>query len=430
MMRVAGLLLFTACAVLSQPCFAGSRFPQPEFDSGYVMPIQEYGDVQSPALEYLDVVVLVCALSAASYLALKKRSRTGIVLLSIFSLAYFGFWKMGCACAVGSIQNMTLVVFDEGYSIPVTVLTFFFLPLFFTLFFGRTFCGAVCPLGAVQDLVALRPKGLPPALERVLGIIPYLYLGLAVLMAATGSSFVICRFDPFVALFRRSGEVSMLLLGAFFLLVGVFVARPYCRFFCPYGVLLKWASWLSRRHLTITPDECIQCRLCEDSCPFGAILKPAPDKYPERRSVGMRRLALLIFTVPVLVALGIWGGRRLEIPLSQVNPTIVLAERMVAENTGLVEGTTLRSERFRAEGRPVRELYAEALMMRARFRTGTRFLGGFIGLIVGLSLIGLSIRRTRTGYEPDRANCLSCGRCIEYCPVERKGHDGDVREND
>ena len=42
-----------------------------------------------------------------------------------------------------------------------------------------------------------------------------------------------------------------------------------------------------------------------------------------------------------------------------------------------------------------------------------------MGLILGVSLVGLSLRRTRLDYEPDRARCMSCGRCFSYCPREQ-----------
>ena len=41
------------------------------------------------------------------------------------------------------------------------VIAIFALPLVFTLFFGRSFCASVCPLGAVQELVAVRPVQVP-----------------------------------------------------------------------------------------------------------------------------------------------------------------------------------------------------------------------------------------------------------------------------
>ena len=138
---------------------------------------------------------------------------------------------------------------------------FFVLPLLSTLFYGRTFCAGVCPLGAIQDLVIVKPISLPKWLNKTLGLIPYVYLSLAVLFAATGTDFIICRYDPFVGIFRMDAKFLMIVLGVAFLLMGMFVGRPYCRFLCPYGVLLSWMSRFSKKHLTITPSECIQCKL-------------------------------------------------------------------------------------------------------------------------------------------------------------------------
>ncbi|NIL97025.1 MAG: 4Fe-4S binding protein, partial [Planctomycetales bacterium] len=61
---------------------------------------------------------------------------------------------------------------------------FFLLPLVFTLFFGRTFCAAVCPLGAVQELVSVRHVRVPRWLDQSLGMLAYIYLGAAVILAA------------------------------------------------------------------------------------------------------------------------------------------------------------------------------------------------------------------------------------------------------
>ncbi|MHC4483100.1 MAG: 4Fe-4S binding protein, partial [Planctomycetota bacterium] len=64
------------------------------------------------------------------------------------------------------------------------------------------------------------------------------------------------------------------------------------------------------------------------------------------------------------------------------------------------------------------DLYDEASAIIDRFAFGGWFFGGFVGLVVGLKLIGLSVRRQRTDYEADRASCIACGRCFEYCPRE------------
>jgi Fe-S-cluster-containing hydrogenase component 2 len=57
-------------------------------------------------------------------------------------------------------------------------------------------------------------------------------------------------------------------------------------------------------------------------------------------------------------------------------------------------------------------------------------LGGWVGLVVGIKLITLSVRRKREEYQPDRARCVSCARCYWYCPGEqvRLGIINDVSE--
>lgn len=399
---------------------AESRFPHPDFESGYVSPITTEPMPENAAVEYLDTLVLLGTLILASWLVLKRRSRNEIYALMIFSLIYFGFWRKGCICPVGSIQNVVMALTNPSYALPVTVLAFFLLPLIFSLFFGRTFCAAVCPLGAIQDAVILKPIELPWAVSRTLRLIPYIYLGAAVLLTATGSAFIICRLDPFVALFRLNGEFSMMMLAALFLLIGIFIARPYCRFFCPYGVLLNWASRFSRWHMTITPGECVQCRLCEDSCPFDAIRKPVPTKSPEAKEKAHRRLLFILALLPLLVLVTGFAGSRLHIPLSKLDNTVILAEQIRLEEQVPTTETTLQSDAFREAGKPVEELYADAENLRKRMHTGGWLFGCFIGMAIGCSLITFSVRRTRNDYEPDRAECLSCGRCFAYCPVKKE----------
>jgi polyferredoxin len=159
----------------------------------------------------------------------------------------------------------------------MAVALIFALPLLFALLFGRVFCAAVCPLGVLQDLVLIKPLRLPQWLSRALGVIPPIVLGLAVLFAVTGTGFIVCRFDPYVVLFRRSGPGFMLILAAVAVGTAVFVGRPYCRFFCPLGVILGALSRWSWFKVSVTPDECVNCSLCEDACPFGAIEPPVPE---------------------------------------------------------------------------------------------------------------------------------------------------------
>jgi ferredoxin len=243
----------------------------------------------------------MATLALSSWLVYQRRSRKGLIALSIFSLAYFGFYRKGCVCAIGSVQNIALALCDSSYALPASVLVFFLLPLVFTLFLGRTFCAAVCPHGALQDLLLLKPLKVPEFLEQGLSVLPFVYLGAGILFAGTGSAFVICQYDPFVPVFRMSGRTLMVLSGIALLVLAVFVGRPYCRFLCPYGALLKLAAILAKRRVRVTPDHCTKCRLCEASCPFGALREPQePQADLAELGKDRRRLVLLLGMLPVL----------------------------------------------------------------------------------------------------------------------------------
>jgi ferredoxin len=362
-------------------------------------------------IHILDFAILILALSAASYFALKLRSRSGIIVTLIFSLLYFGFYRGGCVCVVGSIQNVSLALFSNSYQVSWVVFAFFATPIVFTLFFGRAFCGAVCPLGAIQDIFILKPLKIPRWLEDVLGMIPYLYLGIVVLFAATGTGFIICRMDFFVAFFRFSGPLHKMILGAAILALGIFVARPYCRFLCPYGVLLRWASLVSWKHLKISPDDCVKCSLCVDACPFAAIDEPAPAKFAEPRSKGVRRLAILILIIPLAIGAGAFAGRLAGPMLAIVNPVVRLAMQQTSDE---------RDNRVPAYDSL---MIKRAAVIKDNIVFGSILLGIFIGLVVALKLISLSIRRSNDCYVPEQAKCLECARCLPACPVQPPEHN-------
>lgn len=283
---------------------AQERFPRPDFETGHVPPETQVNPPRSDFMEFFDVMVLLLALSLNSYFVIKKRSRRGILGVTIFSLIYFGFLREGCICPIGSIQNVTLALFDSSYILPLTALIFFIVPLLFTLLFGRTFCAGVCPLGAIQDIFLLKPLSIPNTANRILGLLPYVYLVFAILFAATGADFIICRYDPFVGFFRLSGNFGMLMLGAGFLILSTIIGRPYCRFLCPYGVILKFVSRFSWKHTTITPSNCIQCKLCESSCPYQAINFPNSGDYREEKSRSRARIIVFSLLLPVFMFIG------------------------------------------------------------------------------------------------------------------------------
>jgi ferredoxin len=414
---VIGLLTLLGSGV----ALAEQRFPPPEFESAYQMPAITIQPPRAVWLQYLDVVVLVAALGVASWLTLKQRSRKAIFSLSIFSLIYFGFYRKGCVCAIGAPQNVAYALFNPGYAVPVVVLAFFLFPLLFALFGGRSFCAAVCPHGAIQDLMLIRPINVPSWLEHSMGLVPYLYLGASLLLAATGSAFVICRYDPFIPLFRLSGSMMMLLAGGALLLTAMFVGRPYCRFICPFGALLKLCSVFSRWRVRVTPDYCTQCRLCEKSCPFGALREPSSGSVDSQTLAGeRRRLAWQLALLPFFIAGGGWLGSQTSVAAARLHPTVALVERYLEQRAHPVQYAAQSPEALelkRVEN-SLTELVRSTAAIRKQFGLAGWLFGGWTGLVIGIKLISLSLRRSQADYEPDRGACFACGRCFEYCPNE------------
>jgi NosR/NirI family nitrous oxide reductase transcriptional regulator len=281
-MRRIGLI--AVIALFSGAVLAQYQMAPPDFGDTYSLPTPEHPEPRADWLRILDNVFLAAALGLSAWLVLKRRSRNGVLLVSIGALGYFGFFRKGCVCPIGSIQNVTLSLVDPHFLISIGVIIFFFLPLAAALLFGRVFCGSVCPHGALQDLVLLRPVKVPERLNRALRWLPYIYLGVAVLFAGwelhlqfgawqtdLGRRFIICEWDPFVGLFRISGPFHMLVIGAGILLLGMFIGRPYCRWICPYGAILAILSRFAWKNVQITPDKELDCGLCAESCPYGAI---------------------------------------------------------------------------------------------------------------------------------------------------------------
>lgn len=179
----------------------------------------------------------------------RRRRKAAHIAVHLASLGVLGFFVQGCYCQLGTIQYLFLpggLGFLGGIGVAVLVL-----PMVWALFFGRIFCGWVCPFGALQDLLGKlnvpRPPRLPVRLRRFLihqkYVLTLLFFAAVALSGrgllgrvVPGSLF--CAIDPFHTVF------SFFLIGSFLggvaLLVGlIFLPRFFCQYLCFYGAVLS-----------------------------------------------------------------------------------------------------------------------------------------------------------------------------------------------
>ena len=246
---------------------------------------------------YVDVVVLALLMLAVPLLMSGKLRRfRGIIgWLPAVTFIYFGILRGGCICPVGATGNAVIGLFEPEL-IGWTTLLIFLLPLFMALIMGRVFCTSGCPLGAVQDMFYSRKHNYRlPRLLRITGTVAaVMVLAATVWFALSGRFFFICHIDPYRTLFHQGyvwvRKVESVLSGTssenrFFiaesrvmwmylgiiLLIGIKIPRVFCRFICPYGVLLGLLSLVSFKRRSIDSESCVFCGRCEKVCPVQSI---------------------------------------------------------------------------------------------------------------------------------------------------------------
>lgn len=355
--------------------------------------------------------------------AIRWRSRRMILLNAILAIATLGFAFGGCPCPIGAIQNVTVSLTNPQYLLPWTIAVLFLAPLFMTLLFGRTFCASACPIGALQELIAVRPIIIPRSVDDLLGMFRFIFLGAVVLWATMGLPFLACRFDPAIALFRGgTGWGIFLIWSIAILLLGIVIARPYCRWLCPYGAILQICGRLAIWRVRVAPGDCSRCRLCETICPYNAIIPPSqPPTFTERR-IGVAKFSRAIIVFPLFLSVFGFGGWLLSFPLSQSHPIVKQAELVHAEETGLVDylgafDETLAHYRSQEENEA---LYRRAAVIAGRFQWATALFGIWVGAVLGGTFVAASTRRKYREYHADPGKCFACGRCFWYCPNQKQ----------
>jgi len=374
------------------------RFPKPDFANNYQLP-----PTPLPSPEFMNIpeiynpIVLCIILALTVFIFYKLRSRKIQIFLIVLVVLVFGFIKNGCLCSIGSIQTVSLSIADKTYPITISQIFIFLIPVIAAIFWGRIFCGAACPIGGVQDILNYKNFRLPKPIHELLTLVPFFYLGFALLYAILNIDFIICSQDPYVGIFRMTFARGAFIATLIILLIGLVNARPYCKYMCPYGAILKVFSIFSSKPADIPIDkDCINCDFCKNVCPTHAIIPPNTNF--EKHNISITRLKVCLAISPGIIAIGLIFGLYIGKGLILKNPDVILYNNAVQSQTN------------------IETLMNNAMASEHKIKIATMIFGLYLAAVVIIKLISLCKIRRNTTYVIDKLNCVCCARCYKLCP--------------
>ena len=252
-----------------------------------------------------ELAVLVLGLALLAVLLVRQRwvaastRRLRIVRVAylVFTLVFIGWVAQGQLTIVTLTSLIEALVAGQGLAFlladPVTVLLWAFVLVTLVVWGRGTFCGWLCPFGAMQELLSLvtqrlgfKPVRVRRRLDAALkwvkyGVLALLVGGAGMSAAWTETAVEIEPFKTAISLgFDRAWPFVAWALAC--TVLSVFVFRGYCRYVCPLGAALalfgrlRLFAWIPRRKECGTP-----CQSCRHHCHYEAIAPAGEVDYTE-----------------------------------------------------------------------------------------------------------------------------------------------------
>lgn len=189
-------------------------------------------------------------------------------------------------CPYGALESLYAVFYTGGFIQKIYSGTFILLALTVVLaiLFRRSFCGLLCPFGALQEVFTLIRKKLlkkrftvPEKIDKPLRYLKYVILLLTIVMAWRLGTLWMAPYDPYsayshITAFSDSIKEDPLAIVGFILLavtiVGSFLYdRFFCKYLCPVGALYGIIGKFSPTKIVRDDDKCSHCNICNKACP-------------------------------------------------------------------------------------------------------------------------------------------------------------------
>jgi polyferredoxin len=195
-----------------------------------------------------------------------------LVLVIINMIPMLNSGSIHRLCPYGGLETLYRINF-KSVSQLLLVIT-----IVITILFRRSFCGLICPLGAVQEFMAKFQKNkwvMPKPLDRYFRLLKYLVLLVTLVGSWKTLSYWWIGFDPYYAyamiVKNISGMSPQYFFGFLVLLIsflGSFLFdRFLCKYICPLGAFYGIVGYFSPTRVVRNQKTCIHCNLCTQICP-------------------------------------------------------------------------------------------------------------------------------------------------------------------
>lgn len=186
-----------------------------------------------------------------------------------------------CAIPVGDLFRIDCLYgfLQRFFYSPLNValwalVAFVAVPFLGSLLLGRVFCGLMCPIGAILDLIGkIRRVNFLGKLKLNNKYNKYAVLAsFTAASAATGFP-VFCAICPVRGICTAYGSIKPmeLALAAVPVVLEFSERRAWCRYFCPIGGAFGLVGYKKLFGLKINLENCVKCKTCMRVCPTGAI---------------------------------------------------------------------------------------------------------------------------------------------------------------
>lgn len=197
--------------------------------------IPSYTVVYSPKFICALIVILM-----ACVLPLFIRSKRYRMVQLVLNIGVLGFWCGHFVSYLLLVNYTSNGVRIWSSIIPVILLLVVFLyPLF-----GKSnhYCNWICPLGSLQEVAGKctkRKLRLSDKTNKYLTLFREVLWALLMLLLWSGLLFSWMDYELFSAFMVNQTSVIVIVITVLFIIVSLFINRPYCRFVCPTGTLIK-----------------------------------------------------------------------------------------------------------------------------------------------------------------------------------------------